>query len=94
VKVATLDLSTELFVEFSKASGMRGGLTRSFVVAENPLPDDAEVVAVEAHEVYAMGALPLLRLHIKSESYAEVAEGETPPELPLVIYRTIYEKAQ
>lgn len=89
MRIATLDLTPELFVEFCKASGERGGLARKFVVIENPLPEDAEIVNLTAEPLSAMGALPLLRLTIKSESFEDI-EGE-PPQLPLVVYKTIYD---
>lgn len=88
MKVATLDLTPELFAEFAKASGWRGGMYRRFKVVTNPLPEDAEVVAVELRDAY----LPqTLRLVIKSETFADVPEGATPPELPLVTFETVYD---
>lgn len=93
MKIATLDLTPELFVEFCKASGDHGGLARKFVVIENPLPEDAEVVALTAEPLAIMGALPLLRLTIQSDSFDDVDEGTTPPQLPLVVYRTIYDNS-
>lgn len=89
-RIATLDLTLELFIEFCKASGERGGLARKLIVLENPLPEDVEVVALTAIPLPIMGALPLLRLTLQSASFDDVGEGE-PPQLPLVIYKTIYD---
>lgn len=90
MRIATLDLTPELFTEFCKASGSRGGAARMFIVKENALPDDAEVVAVEVVPQRAMGALPCLRLHIKSETFKDIANGEPFPSLRPVVYETQY----
>lgn len=89
MKIATLDLTPDLFVEFCKASKENGHKPRRFVVKENPLPDDAEVVAVQLRDPY----LPhTLRLVIQSESFADVPEGATPPELAMVWYETVFDE--
>lgn len=87
MRIATLDLTPELFVEFCKASKQGGGLARRFVVKENPLPDDAEIVRIGLAEPYT------LRLYIQSQEFAEVPEGQNPPALPNVLYETVYDKA-
>lgn len=85
MRIATLDLTPELFIEFCKAS--KNGPPRYFKVIENPLPDDAEVVEVRLRDPW----LPhTLRLVVKSEVFADVPEGATPPELPLPVYETTY----
>lgn len=86
MKVATLDLTPELFVEFCKTC--KSGLTRRFIVKENPLPDDAEIVRIGLNAPYGPYNL---RLYISSESFADVPEGSTPPELPLVVFETIFD---
>lgn len=87
MKVATLDLTPELFVELCKASKEHNRWPRRFVVKKNPLPDDAKVVEVRLREPF----LPhTLRLVISSESFAEVPEGATPPELPMIWYETVF----
>jgi hypothetical protein len=85
VKVATLDLSADLFLEFSKAC--KAGPPRRFVVKENALPDDAEIVRVRYYDP------DRLRLFITSESFADVREGGEPPELPPVVFTTQYDGA-
>lgn len=88
MRVATLDLTPELFVEFCKVSGWRGGMYRRFKVVANPLPQDAEVIAIQLRDAY----LPqTLRLVIRSETFAELPEGAIPPELPLVTFETVYD---
>lgn len=90
LRIATIDLSPELFIEFCKASSVQGRGARRFVIKENPLPDDAEVVRIGLKDTYEPYTL---RLFIKSEQFAEVPEGGTPPELPLVVYQTIYDES-
>ena len=92
MKLATLDLSPELFVEFCKASKHGGGMARKFVVKENPLPEDAEIIRIGlAHDRLEPQTL---RLYIQSEQFAEVSDGAIPPELPLVLYETVYDNPQ
>lgn len=88
MRVAALDLTPELFVEFCKAGKQGGGLARRFVVKENPLPDDAEIVRVGLATAFEPHTL---RLYIRSELFAEVPDGQDPPELPVVIYETVYD---
>lgn len=88
MKLATLDLTSELFVEFAKACKGQG-LSRRFIVKQNPLPDDAEIVRIQLRDPYEPHTL---RLYVQSESFAEVEEGATPPELPLVIFETVIDE--
>lgn len=85
MKLATLDLTPDLFVEFCKVC--KSGAARRFIVKKNPLPDDAEIVRIgiapPSIEPYT------LRLYIQSEEFADVSEGAE-PELPLVVFETIY----
>lgn len=91
MKIATLDLTPSLLVEFSKACGNQP-FARRFIVRENPLPDDAEIVRIGLADD---GLEPrTLRLYIKSESFAEVGEHVEPPSLPLVIFETVFEKQE
>jgi len=88
MKLATLDLAPELFIDFCKLC--KDGPLRQIQVKENPLPDDARVVGV----IVAKDRYPLtLRLVIESDSFADVPEGELMPELPLVVFETVYNHA-
>lgn len=87
MRIATLDLTPELFIEFCKASGERGGLARKFIVIENPLPDDTEVVRIR---VAPLSYPNTLQLVLTSESFPNVPEDE-PSQLPLVVYKTVYD---
>lgn len=87
MKLATLDLTPELFVEFAKACSGVG--SRRFRVKANPLPNDAVIEriglrppGVDSHA---------LRLFIRSETFADVLEGAEPPELPPVVFETVFE---
>lgn len=85
MRIASMDLAPELFVSFCQAS--KDGPPRYFRVKENPLPDDARVVAVAPlPDRYPM----LWRLFIASDSFEDVPQGSVPPELPLVVYETVY----
>lgn len=87
MKVATLDLTPELFIEWCKNA--KDGPPRKLVVKENPLPDDAEIYRVGL----SPGRHPLtLRLFITSESFVDVAGDAEPPELPLVIFSVVYDE--
>lgn len=86
MRLATLDLSAEMFVEFSKAFKFEG-LGRHFRVRDNALPDDAEVVRITFHPY----SPSILRLVLKSKSFTDVPEGADPPELPGIICETIYD---
>lgn len=90
MRIATLDLTPELFIEFCKASKRGSGLGRRFVVKENPLPDDAEIVRIGLASLIEPYTL---RLYIQSQEFAEVPEGQNPPALPNVLYETVYDKA-
>lgn len=87
MKLATLDLTSELFLEFSKVCMDGGGLSRRLKVKANPLPDDVRIERVGmAHNP------PLtLRLYLTSETFAEVPDGIDPPQLPPVVFETIYD---
>lgn len=86
MRVALLELTPEMFVEFSKAC--QPGPPRTFDVVENALPLDARVVAV------AHNANPLrlnhgtVLLHIVSETFEDVPEGGLMPTLPPVLFKT------
>lgn len=86
MRVATLDLTPELFLEFAKACTGQG-LTRRFLVKEHPLPDDAKIVDIRLR----YPRRHTLQLLVQSESFAEVPEGEKPPELPLVVFETVFD---
>jgi len=89
MKIATLDLTPELFLDFCKMC--KDGPPRQIIVKENALPDDAKVVGV----IVAKDRYPLtLRLVIESDSFVDVPEGELMPELPLVVFETIYDKGK
>ena len=86
MKVATLDLTPDLFIEFSKAC--KDGIPRRFVVKENPLPDDSRIVqAVPRSDCFPT----VWRLFIVSESFDEIPDGTVPPALPPILFETIYE---
>ena len=89
MRVATLDLTPELFVEFSKAC--KGTFARRFTVKQNPLPDDAEIVRIGLRDPYEPHTL---RLFITSEEFEDIPEGATPPELPMIWFETIHEEAE
>jgi hypothetical protein len=85
MRIAALDLTPELFVQFCQVC--KDGPPRHFVVKKNPLPDDAKVVGV----ITRPDRFPLiLRLVVESEAFADVPEGESIPELPDVWFETIY----
>lgn len=86
MKLATLDLAPELFVDFCKVCKI--GPARQFIVKENPLPDDAEIVRIG---LARDGMWPqTLRLYIRSESFADVPDDADPPPLPLVIFQVVH----
>lgn len=86
-KLALLPLTAELFLEFSKAC--KDGPPRRFTVKENPLPDDATIISIEAFYDRPPFTLALL---IASDSFADVAEGETVPEVPRLLFETVYDQ--
>ena len=81
MKVRSLDITTELLVEFSKTC--KAGPPRRFIVKENPLPDDARIVRMRQLNDYT------LRLYITSESFTDVAGPIL--QLPPVVFETIYD---
>lgn len=85
-KIGALDLTPQLFLEISQ--GFKAGGARRFIVKENALPNDAEIVRI--------GLSPhrpdVVRLYIQSDSFIEVAEGAEPPELPLIVFETVFDK--
>lgn len=83
MKQAYLYITPSLFVEFTKASQQHEGKPRRFLVIENPLPDDAEVVKVES-------LFGNIRLLIESQSFNDVDAGSI-PDLPPPIYRTVFD---
>lgn len=86
MKIATLDLTPELFVEFCKLC--KNGPSRRYIVKENAPPDDAEVVEVRLRSPFLPHTLQLV---IQSESFADVPEGVEPPELPPIWCETVYD---
>lgn len=87
MRLATLDLTPELFVEFCKMA--KDGPPRRCVIRQNPLPDDAQIKGV----ITNTGRWPMtLKLVIESESFTDVAEGDVLPELPLVVFETLYDE--
>lgn len=87
MKVALLELTPELFVDFCKAS--KNGPPRRFEVVENALPDDAEVSAIAHMSDPLRLHHGTVLLHIKSESFADVPEGGFIPKLPPIMFRTV-----
>lgn len=87
-KLAVLDLTPELFVAFAKFC--KQGAPRMIMVKENPLPDDAEIVQIRLRpdRFYP----DLLQLVVKSESFEDVPIGSPYPELPLVVFETVYDE--
>lgn len=87
-RLATLDLTPELFVEFAKFC--KQGAPRNIVVRENPLPDDAKIVDIRLKRAFPY----TLQLVIESESFVAIAmDSIVPPklpELPLVVFETIF----
>jgi len=85
MKIAILELSPELFVEFAKAC--KKGPPRRFTVKANALPDDASIVRVgftgDSQGLYT------LKLVVQSETFADVPNGEMIPELPAVVFETV-----
>lgn len=86
-KLAILPLTAELFLEFSKTC--KDGPPRRFRVKENPLPDDATIIGIEAFWDRPPFTLALL---IASESFNDVPEGTTLPEVPPLLFETIYDE--
>lgn len=86
-KLAILPLTAELFLEFSKAC--KDGPPRRFMVKENPLPDDVKIISIEAFWDRPRFTLALV---LASESFEDVPEGVTPPEVPRLLFETIYDE--
>lgn len=83
MRVAALDLTPEIFVQFCMAS--KEGPPRRFKVVQHPLPEDARVLQmqiVNGHNI---------RLFLTSELFEEVPENEEPPLLPSPVYETVYD---
>jgi hypothetical protein len=85
MRLATLRLTPDLFIEFAKAC--KDGPPRRFVVKENPLPADATIVRVDVDHVFNPSPFTL-RLVLQSETFDEIAEGEILPELDPVVFET------
>lgn len=86
---ATFDLTPELFLEFLRAS-KDDARPRRFVVKENPLPNDVEIVSIGlANTEFTDDAVVRLMLH--SEHFADIPEGESPPPVPRILYETVYD---
>lgn len=86
MKIATLDLTPELFVEFCRFC--KSGPPRFTVVKENPLPNDAQIIGCHVNtERWPM----TLKLVINSDSFADIPDGNRIPELPLVVFETVYD---
>jgi hypothetical protein len=86
-KLALLPLTADLFLEFSKVC--KDGPPRRLVVKENPLPDDAKIISIEAFWDRPPFTLALL---LTSEAFADVPEGQTPPEVPDIWFETVYDE--
>lgn len=87
MRVALLALTPELFVELAKAC--KSGPPRRFEVAENPLPDDAEIVAVSHNSDPLRLHYGTVLLVIKSEVFVDVPEGNYMPMLPPIVFKTV-----
>lgn len=61
MKIATLDLAPELFIEFCKLC--KNGPSRRYIVKQNALPDDAEVVEVRLRSYATLDHLNLERVN-------------------------------
>lgn len=86
-RLALLELTAELFVEFAKAC--KDGPPRRLRVKDNALPDDTAIISVEALWDRPPFTLALV-LH--SETFDEVPVGTRPPTLPAVVFETIYDE--
>lgn len=82
VRIAVLELTPPLFTEFAKFC--KDGPPRYYIVKENALPDDAEIVDVDLKDGRYW------RLFIQSESFADVPRGVEPPVLPPILFDTVY----
>lgn len=87
MKLAVLDLTPELFVEFCKSSVK--GEPRRFTVKDNALPDDVEIVRIRLADDAVWPQT--LQLVLRSASFSEVAAGAKPPMLPPVVFETIFD---
>ena len=85
MRIATLDLTPDLFLEFCKAC--KQGEPRRFIVKENPLPDDVKLVGMR----FADDEPLRIRLVLTSRTFAEVLKGSIPPPLPNVVFETVYD---
>lgn len=85
MRLAALDVTAQLLTEFVHASKYRGLLPRAFFVKQNPLPDDTEVIAVRGTE-----SSGVIRLILKSDSFADVPDGAAIPQVPQILYETVY----
>ena len=85
MRIAALDVTAELLVEFVNASQYRGLLPRAFFVKENPLPEDTKVVRVLGTECPGV-----IRLWLESSAFADIPDGQDPPQVPQIIYQTVY----
>lgn len=90
MRVALLELTPELFIEFCKAA--KSGPPRRFTVVKDALPDDAEVVGVFAKNDPFRLHFGTVLLQIRSESFADVPEGGFMPELPPIHFQTVYDE--
>lgn len=78
-----LFLTTEIFVEFAKATTYRGGFSRRFLVIERPLPDDTRVVGMNADDPF------MLQLILESDTWEE--HEPMPVQLPPV-FQTVFDE--
>lgn len=86
-KLALLPLTADLFVQFAQAC--KDGPPRRFQVKENPLPDDVEIVSIGVSATMPPVTLALL---LKSESFADIPDGEQVPEVPRILFETVYDE--
>lgn len=86
MKIANLFVTAELLTQFVFASRYHNGLPRKFFVSRNPLPDDVGVLGV-----YGTETPGIVRLLLTSESFADVAEDKVIPNVPDIVYQTVYD---
>lgn len=88
MRIATLDLTPDLFLDFCKS--LKAGPSRSFKVKENALPDDARVIRVALRETGTIAGA-VWTLFIESEAFNEIGDGVIPPSLPQPVLEAVYD---
>lgn len=86
-RLATLDLSPELFVQFCLAS--QDGPPRRFLVIENGLPADVKVIDVTLVPLLG-GSSSIIRLLLSSSKFEKVREE--PAQLPAPVYKVVFDE--